>query len=89
MGRSSSRPELWRKWLKNQALTLCEVDMMEVDNAFQQAARELTQRYDLKDSAQHLSSLRRGKFTSEAPANFVASQVRVFWLQTGKAMELI
>ena len=26
-----------------------EVDMMEVDNAFQQAARELTQRYDLKD----------------------------------------
>ena len=27
-----------------------EVNMQEVDNAFQQAARELSQRYDLKDS---------------------------------------
>ena len=54
-----------------------EVDMMEVDNAFQQAARELTQRYDLKDSGATLVlSKKEGKFTIEAPADFVASQVR-------------
>ena len=54
-----------------------EVDMMEVDNAFQQAARELTQRYDLKDSGATLElSKKEGKFTIEAPADFVASQVR-------------
>ena len=27
-----------------------EVNMQEVDNAYQQTARELSQRYDLKDS---------------------------------------
>ena len=27
-----------------------QVDMQEVDNAFQQTRKELTQRYDLKDS---------------------------------------
>ena len=27
-----------------------EVNMQEVDNAFQQTAREISQRYDLKDS---------------------------------------
>ena len=54
-----------------------EVDMMEVDNAFQQAARELTQRYDLKDSGATLElSKKESKFTIEAPADFVASQVR-------------
>lgn len=54
-----------------------EVDMMEVDNAFQQAARELTQRYDLKDSGATLElSKKERKFTIEAPADFVASQVR-------------
>ena len=54
-----------------------EVDMMEVDNAFQQAARELTQRYDLKDSGATLAlSKKEGKFTIDAPADFVASQVR-------------
>lgn len=54
-----------------------EVDMMEVDNAFQQAARELTQRYDLKDSGATLElSKKEDKFTIEAPADFVASQVR-------------
>ena len=54
-----------------------EVDMMEVDNAFQQAARELTQRYDLKDSGATLElSKKECKFTIEAPADFVASQVR-------------
>ncbi len=32
---------------------------MEVDNAFQQAARGLTQRYDLEDSGATLGSLRK------------------------------
>ena len=27
-----------------------QVDMQEIDNAYQQAARELSQRYDLKDA---------------------------------------
>ena len=54
-----------------------EVDMMEVDNAFQQAARELTQRYDLKESGATLElSKKEGKLTIDAPADFVASQVR-------------
>ena len=30
-----------------------EVNMQEVDNAYQQCAREITQRYDLKDSRRH------------------------------------
>lgn len=33
-----------------------EVNMQEVDNAFQQTARELAQRYDLKDSGVPSSS---------------------------------
>ena len=31
--------------------SVSQVDMQEVDNAYQQTARELTQRYDLKSSA--------------------------------------
>ena len=31
-----------------------EVDFQEVDNAYQQAAKELVQRYDLKDSGSSL-----------------------------------
>ena len=31
------------------------VDMQEVDNAFQQAKKELSQRYDLKDSGAEIS----------------------------------
>ena len=31
------------------------VDMQEVDNAFQQARKELAQRYDLKDSGAEIS----------------------------------
>lgn len=30
-----------------------EVNMQEVDNAFQQTTREISQRYDLKDSGRH------------------------------------
>lgn len=35
------------------------VDMQEIDNAFQQAKKELAQRYDLKDSAPRSPSTRR------------------------------
>ena len=42
------------------------VDMQEVDNAYQQAARELTQRYDLKSTGASL----------ELSSEFVAGQVR-------------
>ena len=53
------------------------VDMQEVDNAYQQAARELTQRYDLKGSGATLElSKKDGSFKIEAPSEFVASQVR-------------
>ena len=53
------------------------VDMQEVDNACQQAARELTQRYDLKGSGATLElSKKEGALKIEAPSEFVASQVR-------------
>lgn len=53
------------------------VDMQEVDNACQQAARELTQRYDLKGSGATLElSKKDGVFKICAPSEFVASQVR-------------
>lgn len=52
------------------------VDMQEVDNAFQQAKKELSQRYDLKDSGADIS-LDKAKqtITVSAPADFVAKQV--------------
>lgn len=53
-----------------------EVNMQEVDNAFQQAARELSQRYDLKDSGATIELSKSDKlFTLQAPADFVARQV--------------
>ncbi|MBM6775270.1 YajQ family cyclic di-GMP-binding protein [Olsenella profusa] len=53
------------------------VDMQEVDNAYQQAARELTQRYDLKGTGATLElSKKEGSFKIEAPSEFVAGQVR-------------
>jgi len=53
------------------------VDMQEVDNAYQQASRELTQRYDLKGTGATLSLSRKdGVFSIEAPSEFIASQVR-------------
>ena len=54
-----------------------EVNMQEVDNAYQQAARELTQRYDLKGTGATLElSKKDGAFKIEAPSEFIASQVR-------------
>lgn len=52
------------------------VDMQEVDNAFQQAKRELVQRYDLKDSGATIDLDKTAKtLTVAAPADFVAKQV--------------
>ncbi len=52
------------------------VDMQEVDNAYQQAARELTQRYDLKSSGATIElSKADATITVVAPADFVARQV--------------
>ena len=52
------------------------VDMQEVDNAYQQTARELTQRYDLKGAGATIDFSRKdGTFTISAPSEFVASQV--------------
>ena len=52
------------------------VDMQEIDNAYQQAKKELTQRYDLKGSGTELSLDKQKKtITVAAPADFVARQV--------------
>ena len=53
-----------------------EVDLQEVDNAYQQTAREITQRYDLKgtDSSIELSKAER-TLTVSAPADFVSKQI--------------
>lgn len=52
------------------------VDMQEVDNAYQQAKKELSQRYDLKGSGAEIT-LDKAKqtLTVAAPAEFVAKQV--------------
>ncbi len=53
-----------------------DVDLQEVDNAVQQAQRELVQRYDLKDSGSSIEySKKEGTITVAAPADFVAGQV--------------
>jgi uncharacterized protein YajQ (UPF0234 family) len=53
-----------------------EVDVQEVDNAYQQTSKELVQRYDLKDSGAHLEFAKGDKtFTLNAPSDFVARQV--------------
>ena len=54
-----------------------EVDLQEIDNAFQQAKKELQQRYDLKDSKATLE-LDKGsqRFVLIAPSEFVANQVK-------------
>ncbi len=52
------------------------LDMQEVDNAFQQARKELSQRYDLKDSGSKLDLDKAAKkITVNAPGDFVAGQV--------------
>lgn len=53
-----------------------EVDMQEVDNAYQQTTKELVQRYDLKDSHATIAlDKAKGVVTVCAPSEFVASQV--------------
>lgn len=44
------------------------VDMQEVDNAFQQAKKELSQRYDLKDSGAEIALDKAGKSMTVSPA---------------------
>lgn len=52
------------------------IDMQEVDNAFQQAKKELSQRYDLKGSGAQISLDKAGKtMTVKAPSDFTANQV--------------
>jgi len=54
-----------------------EVDFQEVDNAYQQAAKELKQRYDLKDSGATLEFDKGSKeFSLVAPSDFVGNQVK-------------
>ena len=53
-----------------------EVNMQEVDNAFQQTTREISQRYDLKDSGATIEFSKGDKlFTINAPADFVSKQI--------------
>lgn len=52
------------------------VDMQEVDNAYQQAKREIVQRYDLKGTGSDIAlDKAAGTFTVSAPTEFVAKQV--------------
>jgi uncharacterized protein YajQ (UPF0234 family) len=53
-----------------------EVDLQEVDNAFQQTLKELVQRYDLKDSGATIEFSKAEKaFTLHAPSDFIGKQV--------------
>lgn len=53
-----------------------QIDAQEVDNAFQQARKELSQRYDLKGSGSKLDYDKPDmKITVTAPSDFVAGQV--------------
>jgi uncharacterized protein YajQ (UPF0234 family) len=54
-----------------------EVDMQEVDNAVQQAVREVGQRYDLKDTGATITLDKNGStITIAAPDDFIDKQVR-------------
>ncbi len=53
-----------------------QVDMQEVDNAYRQTAREISQRYDLKDSGSTIDLSKADRtITIVAPADFVARQI--------------
>lgn len=53
-----------------------QVDMQEVDNAFQQVKKELSQRYDLKDvDAEIELDKQKHEITIVAPSDFVANQI--------------
>lgn len=52
------------------------IDLQEVDNAFQQAKKELSQRYDLKDTKSSIAFNKNEKLiTLVAPSDFVLGQV--------------
>ena len=52
------------------------VDVQEVDNAYQQTTRELSQRYDLRQSGASIAFSKKDQtFTVSAPSEFVAGQV--------------
>ena len=54
-----------------------QVDMQEVDNAVQQAVKELVQRYDLKDTGSTITLDRTAStITLTAPSDFVLGQVK-------------
>lgn len=54
-----------------------QVDMQEVDNAVQQTTKELTQRYDLKDSGSTVTFDRSdAAINIAAPSDFVLGQVK-------------
>lgn len=53
-----------------------ECNLQEVDNAFQQASKALTQRYDLKDSGSSIEfDKTKQTFSVLAPSEFVCNQV--------------
>ena len=53
-----------------------QVEMQEVDNAFQQTTRELANRYDLKGTNSSIEMSKAEKtFTIHAPADFVSKQI--------------
>lgn len=54
-----------------------QVDMQEVDNAVQQASKEILQRYDLKDTGATVSLDRKAaQVAISAPSDFVLKQVK-------------
>jgi len=54
-----------------------QVDMQEVDNAVQQASKEIAQRYDLKDTGATVSLDRKAaQVALTAPSDFVLRQVK-------------
>jgi hypothetical protein len=54
-----------------------QVDMQEIDNAAQQASKELLQRYDLKDTGSTIAFDRSASTLSiHAPSDFVLGQVK-------------
>ncbi len=53
-----------------------EVDMQEIENAYNNARKALTQRYDLKDSGSSIEfDKNAGTLTVQAPSEFVSGQV--------------
>ena len=53
-----------------------EVDLQEVDNAYQQTLKELVNRYDLKDSGAKIEFSKADKnFTLHTPSDFIGKQV--------------